>query len=95
MQETEFGTHKFTGSFCLSTVYGKSIQKGDTAYSFVPSYSPGNEFKIRYPGTYKYIVEVGLKPFSEGQFSEELHKKALTNRRNRKFYELEKAFVVE
>lgn len=95
VQETEFGKHKFTGSFCMSTVYGKSIQKGDTAYSYVPSYSQGNEFKIRYPGAYKYVVEVGLKPFSEGQFSEELHKKALTNRRNRKFYELEKAFVVE
>lgn len=95
LQETEFGIHKFNGSFCMSTVYGKSIQKGDTAYSYVPSYSPGNEFKIRYPGAYKYVVEVGLHPFTEGQFLDELHKKATTNRHNRKFYELESAFVVE
>ncbi len=84
----------FSGSYCLSTANGNSLHKSDTVYSWVPSYSPGNEYKIQRKGDYKYTVAMGLESYSNG-IPIEFIKKGQTRKRTVIFYEVETEFTIE
>ncbi len=92
--KTEFGWYGFSGSYCMSTVPEKALTKGDTAYSWLPSYSPGDEYKIKTRGTYKYVISMGLEAFSSG-IPAIFIANAQTRKRTRVFCEVETEFVVE
>lgn len=92
--KTEFGWYDFSGSYCMSTVPEKALTKGDTVYSWVPNYSPGDEYKIKRSGTYKYVVAMGLEKFSNGTPTI-LITNGQTRKRTRIFYEVETEFIIE
>ncbi len=83
----------FSGSYCTSTVPEKPLTKGDTLYSWIPSYSPGEEYKITQSGTFNYVVQMGLEQFSDGTPTY-LISNGQTRKRTRIFYEVEKEFTV-
>jgi hypothetical protein len=92
--KTDFGWYDFSGSYCMSTVPEKPLTKSDTVYSWVPNYNTGDEYRIRRPGTYKYVVPMGLERFSDGTLTK-LSDKGVTRTRSRTFYELETEFKIE
>ncbi len=91
--KTEYGWLDFSGSYCLSTVPEKTLTKFDTVYSWVPNYNIGDEYTIKKPGTYKYVVAMGLDRFSEG-IPTKLIDKGETRMRTRTFFEPEIEFKV-
>ena len=82
------------GSFCASTVSEKPLTKGDSVYSYIPSYNPGDEFIVRLPGKYKYIVALGTKKYESGILTS-LIKSAKTRKRMLTNYELESSFNID
>lgn len=88
------GWYDFSGSYCMSTVREKPLNKSDTVYSWIPNYNPGDEYKIRRPGTYKYVVPMGLEKYSNGT-PVRLIDKGETRTRTRTFFELETEFEIE
>lgn len=92
--KTDYGWHDFNGSYCSSTVPEKPLNKSDTVYSWVPNYNPGDEYKIKRNGTYKYTVTMGLEEYSEG-IPTKLIEQGQTRKRTRVFYELETEFTIE
>jgi|TARA_R110002110_G_scaffold82604_3_gene214718 hypothetical protein len=92
--KTEYGWYDFSGSYCMSTVPEKPLTKSDTVYSWIPNYSPGDEYKIKRPGTYKYVVPMGLERFSDGTPTKMIDK-GETRMRIRTFFELETEFKIE
>jgi hypothetical protein len=92
--KTENGWYDFSGSYCMSTVPEKPLTKSDTVYSWIPNYNPGDEYKIRRTGTYKYVVPMGLEKYSNGT-PVKLINKGETRIRTRTFYELETEFKIE
>lgn len=92
--KTEFGWYDFSGSYCMSTVPEKALTKGDTVYSWIPNYSPGDEYKIKRSGTYKYVVPMGLEKFSNGTPTIFITN-GQTRKRTRIFYEVETEFTIE
>jgi len=92
--KTDYGWYDFHGSYCSSTVPEKLLNKSDTVYSWVPNYSPGEEYKIKKNGTYKYTVAMGLERYSDG-IPTKLIEQGQTRMRTRIFYELETEFVVK
>lgn len=92
--KTEFGWYDFSGSYCMSTVPEKTLTKGDTVFSWIPNYSPEDEYKIKQSGTYKYVVPMGLEKFSNGTPTV-LITNGQTRKRTRIFYEVETEFTVE
>lgn len=92
--KTEYGWYDFSGSYCMSTVPEKPLTKLDTVYSWIPNYSPDDEYRIKRPGTYKYVVSIGLERFSDG-IPTKLIDNGETRMRTRIFYELETEFKIE
>lgn len=92
--KTAFGWYDFHGSYCSSTVPEKPLNKSDTVYSWVPNYTPGDEYMIKKSGIYKYTVAMGLERYSDG-IPTKLIDEGLTRMRTRIFYELETEFAVE
>lgn len=92
--KTDFGWYDFSGSYCMSTVPGKPLTKSDTVYSWIPSYSREDEYILKRPGTYKYVVSIGLEKFGEGILTEVINK-GETRTRTRTFFELETEFKIE
>lgn len=92
--KTEFGWYDFSGSYCMSTVPEKALTKGDTVYSWIPNYSPEDEYKIKRSGTYIYVVAMGLEKFSNGTPTI-LITNGQTRKRTRIFYEVKTEFTVE
>lgn len=92
--KTEYGWYDVSGSYCVSTVSEKPLTKLDTVYSWIPNYSPGNEYKIKGPGTYKYVVPMGLEKFSDGTLAKIIDN-GETRKRTRIFFELETEFTIE
>lgn len=92
--KTEYGWYDFSGSYCMSTRPEKPLTKSDTIYSWIPNYNPGDEYKIKRPGTYKYVVPMGLERFSDG-IPTKLIDKGETRTRTRTFFELETEFRIE
>ena len=68
--------------------------KSDTVYSWIPNYSPGDEYKIKRSGDYKYVVSLGLERHSGG-IPMDLINKGETRKRTRTFCELETEFRIE
>jgi len=92
--KTDFGWYDFSGSYCVSTVPEKSLNKTDTVFSWVPNYNPGDEYKIKRSGTYKYVVALGLERYSDG-IPTKLIEQGQTRKRTRIFYEVETEFTIE
>lgn len=92
--KTEYGWLDFSGSYCVSTVPEKPLTKSDTVYSWIPNYSPGDEYKIKRPGTYKYVVSMGLERYSDGTPTRMIDS-GETRMRTRTFIELETEFKIE
>ena len=92
--KTEYGWYDFSGSYCVSTVPEKPLTKSDTVYSWIPNYSPGDEYKITRPGTYKYVVPIGLEKYSDGTPTRMIDS-GETRKRTRTFVELETEFKIE
>lgn len=92
--KTVNGWYDFSGSYCMSTVPEKPLTKSDTVYSWIPNYSPGDEYKIRRPGTYKYVVPMGLERYSGGTPTRMIDS-GETRMRTRTFIELETEFKIE
>jgi hypothetical protein len=92
--KTEYGWYDFSGSYCMSTVSEKPLIKSDTVYSWIPNYSPGDEYKIKRPATYKYVVPLGLEKFTNGTPTKMIDN-GDTRTRTRTFYELETEFKIE
>lgn len=93
-RKTEYGWEKFSGSYCVSIVPEKPLNKSDTVYSLIPNYNPGEEYKIQKSGMYKYTVALGLERYSDG-VSIKYIERGQTRMRTRIFYEVESEFVVE
>ena len=89
-----FGWYDFSGSYCMSTVPEKALTKANTVISWIPSYNPANEYKIKRSGTYKYIVVMGLERFSDG-IPTTLINNGQTRKRTRIFCEIETEFTIE
>lgn len=92
--KTDYGWYDFRGSYCVSTVHEKPLNNTDTVFSWVPNYSPGEEYKIEKSGTYKYTVAMGLERYSDG-IPTKFIEQGQTRMRTRVFYELEIEFVIE
>ncbi len=92
--KTDYGWYDFSGSYCVSTVPEKPLTKSDTVYSWIPNYSPGDEYKIKRPGTYKYIVPIGLERYSDGTPTRMIDS-GETRMRTLTFVELETEFKIE
>jgi hypothetical protein len=92
--KTEYGWYDFSGSYCVSTVPEKPLTKSDTVYSWIPNYSPGDEYKIKRLGTYKYVVPMGLERYSDGTPTRMIDS-GETRMRTRTFIELETEFKIE
>lgn len=92
--KTDNGWYDFSGSYCMSTVPEKPLNKTDTVFSWIPNYSPGDEYKIKRSGTYKYVVPMGLEKFSNGT-PKSLIDSGQTRKRTRIFYELETEFTIK
>ena len=92
--KTEYGWYDFSGSYCVSTVPEKPLTQSDTVYSWIPNYSPGDEYIIKRPGTYKYAVPIGLERFSDGTPTKMIDN-GETRKRTRTFFELETEFKIE
>jgi len=90
----ENGWYDFSGSYCMSTVPEKPLTKSDTVYSWIPNYSPGDEYKIKRPGIYKYVVPMGLEKYSNGTPMRMIDS-GETRMRTRTFIELETEFKIE
>lgn len=90
----ENGWYDFSGSYCMSTVPEKPLTKSDTVYSWIPNYSPGDEYKIKRPGTYKYVVPMGLERYSDGTPTRMIDN-GERRMRTRTFIELETEFKIE
>jgi hypothetical protein len=90
----DHGWLDFHGSYCTSTVSEKPLNKTDKVYSWVPNYDPGDEYKIKSSGTYKYTVAMGLERYSDG-IPTKFIEQGQTRIRTRIFYELETEFVIE
>ncbi|MBS1508915.1 MAG: hypothetical protein JSS79_19920 [Bacteroidetes bacterium] len=84
----------FGGSYCESTVSEKPLTKGDSVYSFIPTYNPNNVFVVRLPGHYKYAVMIGTQRYDSGILSS-LIRSAKTRKRVLINYELESSFTIE
>ncbi len=92
--KTKYGWYDFSGSYCMSTVPETPLTKSDTVYSWIPNYSPGEEYKIKRPGTYKYLVPMGLVRYSDGTPTRMIDS-GETRMRTRTFIELETEFKIE
>ena len=92
--KTEYGWYDFSGSYCMSTVPEKPLTKSDTVYSWIPNYFSGDEYRIKRPGTYKYVVPMGLERFSDG-IPTKMIINGETRMRTRTFFELETEFKIE
>lgn len=92
--KTEYGWYDFSGSYCVSTVSEKPLTKSDTVYSWIPNYRPGDKYKIKRTGTYKYIVPMGMEKYSDGTPSRMIED-GETRIRTRTFIELETEFKIE
>lgn len=92
--KTDYGWSDFPWSYCSSTVPEKPLNKTDTVYSWVPNYNPGDEYKIKRSGTYKYTVVMGLERYADG-IPTKLSEQGQTRKRTRIFYELETEFTIE
>ena len=92
--KTDYGWYNFHGSYCSSTVPEKPLNKSDTVHSWVPNYNPGDEYKIKRSGTYKYTVAMGLNEYSEG-IPTKFIEQGQTRKRTRVFCELESEFTIE
>jgi hypothetical protein len=82
------------GSYCMSTMNEKPLIKGDSAYSYIPSYSPGDEFVVRLPGQYRYVVALGTQKYTMGILTSMI-KSAKTRTRTLTRFELESDFKIE
>ncbi len=80
-------------SYCLSTIPEQPLERLDTAFSWVPSYFASDEFKIKAPGTYKYIVALGLDK-SKSSIPSNLVNSGTPQIQTRKFFELETQFEI-
>lgn len=92
--KTDNGWYDFSGSYCVSTAPEKALSKADTVYSWVPNYNPGDEYKIKRNGTYKYSVAMGLERYSDG-IPTKLIEQGQTRKRTRIFCEAETEFTIE
>lgn len=92
--KTESGWYDFSGTYCVSTAPEKPLTKSDTVFSWIPNYSPGDEYKIIRPGTYKYVVPLGLERYSKGTPLRMIDS-GVTRMRTRTFIELETEFIIE
>jgi hypothetical protein len=92
--KTDFGWLDFHGSYCYTTVPEKPLNKTDTVFSWVPNYNPGNEYKIKRNGKYKYTVVMGLERYSDGILTT-LIEQGKTRKLTRILYELETEFNIE
>lgn len=93
-RKTESGWDKFSGSYCLSTVHIKPINKSEKAYSWVPNYSPSDVYKLTTSGHYKYIVALGLERYTQGILKTKIDT-GQTRKRHRTFFEVEKEFTIK
>ena len=92
--KTDFGWYGFSASYCVSTVPEKALNKADSVYSWVPNYNPGDEYKIKRSGTYKYVVAMGLERYSDG-IPTKLIEQGQTRKRTRIICEVETEFTIE
>lgn len=92
--KTDDNWHISRGSYCVSTVPEKPLNKSDTVFSWVPNYSPGEEYKIERSGTYKYTVAMGVEIYSDDILSKFIDQ-GQTRMRTRIFYELESEFIIK
>lgn len=83
-----------SGSLCASTESEKPLTKGNSVYSYIPSYNPGDEFVVKLPGQYKYIVTIGMQKY-EGGILTSLVKSAKTRKRVLTNFELESSFKID
>lgn len=93
-RKTESEWDKFSGSYCISTNHIKPISKSETAYSWVPNYSPSDVFKLTESGHYKYVVALGLERYRIGILKTKIDA-GQTRKRQRTFFELEMEFTVK
>jgi hypothetical protein len=82
------------GSYCTSTESEKPLTKGKSVFSCIPSYNPGDEFVVRLPGQYKYIVALGTQKYESGILTS-LIKSAKTRKRVLTHFELESSFTID
>ena len=92
--KADYGWYDFQGSYCVSTVPEKPLNKSDTVFSWVPNYNPGDEYKIKSSGKYKYTVAMGLERYSDG-IPTKFIDQGQTRMRTRILYELEKEFTIK
>lgn len=92
-EQTELGWIDHPFSYCLSTVLEKPLEPLDTAFSWSPSYNPGDEFRIKRPGRYKYVVDLGFDNYRNG-IPLNLVNSGMPQLRTRNFLELETEFEI-
>jgi hypothetical protein len=78
----------------MSTKKENPLIKGHTVYSYIPSYSPDDEFLVKLPGQYKYIVPLGTQKYAMGILTSMIQS-AQTRTRTLTRFELESDFKIE
>ncbi len=88
------GWKEFRGSYCGSSESEEPLKKNGIAYSWIPSFSSGNEYRIKNRGTYTYTVIMIPEDDSDGITTQSINE-AKPTLQTKIRYELESTFVVE
>jgi hypothetical protein len=88
------GWNEHIGSYCTSAQFEKPLTNGDTVYSWIPSYHPGEEYVIQKSGTYRYRVVLEFASLQDG-IQHSCIDAAGTRKRTRVFGELEETYRIE
>lgn len=94
LAKTDFGWDGFSGSYCSSTVPEEALRKLDTSSSWIPFYNLEDHFVFKNPGSYKYVVPMGIERYAVNAQFDSL-RIGRTRTKCRIFIELETEFSVE